>query len=152
MPAVTLTPEDLEPFADIDVAKASAMIDDAVAMAARVAPCILEPEFEHDAAAKAILRGAVLRWNEAGQGAVTQRGAGPFQESIDTRTVRKTMFWPSEIADLQRLCAEQGSGGAFAVDTVPIRAEVHAETCDLRFGADQCSCGAVLAGFPLWGV
>ena len=36
-----LTPADLAPFADIDPAKAEAMIEDAEAMAALAAPCII---------------------------------------------------------------------------------------------------------------
>ena len=149
MPAVSLDPSDLEPFADIELGKAHAMIDDALARAGRIAPCILTAEFEHAAAAKAIIRGAILRWHEAGTGVVSQQGAGPFQQSIDTRQPRKSMFWPSEITELQELCAEAGGGGAFAVDTVATT-DYHAEYCALNFDANYCDCGAVLAGYPLW--
>ena len=38
MPAVSITPDDLAPFATIDAAKAWAMIEDAMAMAATEAP------------------------------------------------------------------------------------------------------------------
>jgi hypothetical protein len=120
--AVTITPDDLSPFADIDPVKVELMIEDAMAMAARVAPCILDPEFEHDAAARAILRGAILRWNDSGTGALTQQGAGPFQVSYDTRQSRRTLFWPSEIAALQALC-DDGSTGAFTIDTTPAAAQ-----------------------------
>lgn len=119
MPAVTLAPDDLEPFATIETAKAEAMIEDALALAARVAPCILDADFEHAGAAKALLRGAVLRWHEAGQGVVQHQGAGPFQQSIDTRQPRRAMFQPSEIAELQELCRDGAPSGAFSVDTVP---------------------------------
>ena len=40
VPAVTVTPEDLAPFAEIPGGKAEAMIADAMAMARLVAPCI----------------------------------------------------------------------------------------------------------------
>lgn len=123
MAAVTLTPADLAPFATIDAAKAQAMIDDAIAMAVRVAPCILESTFAHDAAAKAILRGAVLRWHDAGTGALTQQGAGPFQVSYDNRQQRRGMFWPSEITQLQELCRDGNlQGQAFSIDTTPAAA------------------------------
>ena len=36
MPAVNVTPDDLKPFADIPPDKAQAMIDDAMALAARI--------------------------------------------------------------------------------------------------------------------
>lgn len=149
MPAVTVTVDDLAPFAEIDGQKAEAMITDALALAARVAPCILDEEFEYPDAAKAIIRGAILRWHEAGTGAFTQSTTGPFSATMDTRQTRRGMFWPSEIGDLQKLCQSSGSSGAFAVDTVGGSA-VHDEACSLNFGATYCSCGANLAGFPLW--
>lgn len=104
MAAVTLAPADLAPFATIDATKAQAMIDDALAMAATWAPCILESTFTKEAAAKAILRGAILRWNEAGTGALQQQSVGPFGMQVDTRQQRRGMFWPSEIQQLQALC------------------------------------------------
>lgn len=120
MAAVHLTPDDLAPFApDIDPEKAQVMIEDAIATAAVIAPCILSEDFVHEAAAKAILRAAILRWNDSGSGAVTQVSAGSFQQTIDNRNPRKSMFWPSEIVDLQKLCNISRSGKAFTVDTTP---------------------------------
>jgi hypothetical protein len=149
--AVSLTPADLTPFASIQEAKAQAMIDDALALAARVAPCITEGTFAYDAAAKAILRGAVLRWHEAGSGARSSFQVGAVQEAYDTRQTRRGMFWPSEITELERLCQESQSGAAFSIDTVPYELELHAESCALRLGADYCDCGANYAGFPIFG-
>lgn len=109
MAAVTIAPSDLTPFAVIEAVKAQAMIDDALALAVRVAPCILTVEFTYAAAAKAILRGAILRWNDAGSGALSAQSAGPFGQTLDTRQVRKGMFWPSEIEQLQELCGLSGT-------------------------------------------
>lgn len=120
MPAVTITPADLAPFAQIDPEKAQAMIDDALALAARVAPCINDTAFEYDDAAKAILRGAILRWNEAGTGSVQYQTGGPYSVSIDTKQPRRGMFWPSEISELAALCSDNANAGkAFEIDTVP---------------------------------
>lgn len=150
MPAVTLSTADLAPFATIDSAKASAMIADAMAIAATVAPCITEDTFTKAAAAKAIIRGAVLRWNEAGSGATTSQQAGPFGQG--SQTPRKGMFWPSEINDLQALCATSRST-AFDIDTVSVQRQQHADICALNFGGLYCSCGAVLTNlFPLYEV
>lgn len=151
MAAVTITPADLAPFATIPVAKANAMIEDAVAMAALVAPCILTAEFEYATAAKAIIRGAILRWHEAGTGALQSQQVGPFGQTLDTRQQRRGMFWPSEIEQLQELC-KGVDPGAFSVDTAPAYGTlVHADSCALRFGAVYCSCGAVLTGLlPLY--
>ena len=151
MAAVVLTPDDLAPFATIPEEKADAMIDDALALAARVAPCILTDDFQYAAAAKAILRGAILRWNDAGTGAAVQQSAGPFGVSFDNRQVRRGMFWPSEIEELQKLCQGSESSGAFSVDTAPCLGGGHMPWCSLLFGANYCSCGADLSGgVPLY--
>ncbi|WP_280331493.1 hypothetical protein [Nocardia wallacei] len=139
---------DLAPFATIETAKATAMIEDAEAMAVLVAPCITNDGFVHTAAVKAILRGAILRWNDSGSGAVTSQTAGIFGQTIDTRQTRKSLFWPSEIEQLQDLCTESGTGTAFNIDTVTSSA-FHADTCSLVFGALYCSCGGDIAGWPL---
>lgn len=118
-----IEPADLEPFVDIDSAKAEAMIDDALAMAQRVAPCITDDDFEYADAAKAILRAAILRWEASGSGAYSthQTMVGNVQqmETFDSRQQRRGMFSPSEINDLAALCADTGSGKAYEVDTMP---------------------------------
>lgn len=117
--AVSLTIDDLTPFAPtIDEGRAQAMIEDALALAAIVAPCTLEDTFTHTAAARAIIRGAILRWNDAGSGAITSQTVGPFSQTVDTSQVRRGMFWPSEIKQLQELCGKSESR-AFAIDTAP---------------------------------
>lgn len=42
------------------------------------------------------------------------------------------------------------TSGAFAVDMVS-SSTVHSPSCSLYFGATYCSCGADIAGFPLFG-
>lgn len=139
-----LTAADLAPFATIDAAKAAAMIEDALGMAEVHAPCIADPEFAHRRAAKAILRGAILRWHEAGSGAAVSKNAGIYGQTVDTRQPRKAMFFPSEIDALKRLCrSDDDTGGAFAIDTLPTQTVEHAEICSIYFGGD-CSCGAIL--------
>lgn len=112
--ATFLTVDDLAPFATIEAAKAQAMIDDAEAMAVLAAPCIAVEGFTHVAAVKAILRGAVIRWNDSGSGALQAQTAGPFGQTLDTRQERRGMFWPSEIISLQSLCADS-QGGVYSV-------------------------------------
>lgn len=101
---------DLSPFAEIEPAKAEAMIEDAEAMALLAAPCIAADGFAFGTAVKAILRGAVLRWNDSGSGALQSQQAGPFGQTLDTRQERRGMFWPSEIVALQSLCADSQGG------------------------------------------
>jgi len=118
-----LTPADLAPFADIAPAKAAAMIVDASAQAVIVAPC-LKTTTDADvlAAAKAVLRAAILRWEDAGSGAkvTKQRTSGPFSEgeTYDNRPHRNGLFWPDEIVTLQGLC-DSTESKAFAIDSLP---------------------------------
>lgn len=161
-----ITTDDLAPFATIDAVKAVEMIADAEATAILVAPCLATlntapPDETPEAAAlrvakiaavKAILRGAILRWDDAGSGAIQQQSVGPFGQTIDTRNPRKGMFWPSEIDQLQGVCSSPNTGKAFTVDTAPTTATIHADTCSLVFGALYCSCGADIGYYPIYGI
>lgn len=144
---VFIAPADLAPFAVIESAKATAMIEDAEAMAIEAAPCITEEVFAKQAAVKAILRAAILRWNDSGSGAKTSMSGLGYAQTIDTTNPRKSLFWPSEIEALQKLCKSPESGGAFDVDTLfASGVVVHADVCSVNFGANWCSCGALLTG------
>ncbi len=154
-----ITVEDLEAFVpDIDQAKAEEMIADAEALAMLAAPCLKDTDFQNDkayqGAVKAVLRGAILRWDDSAVGAVTQVGAGGFQQSTDTRVPRRSMFWPSEIDQLRKLCTQytgEQKGGAYTVDTAPrFRGGGHRPWCALAFGAAYCSCGTDIAGKPIY--
>lgn len=145
-------------FSDLPVAvRASELIDlmiaGANAKAARVAPCLVAtdpaPSIDALAEAKLVLVGAVKRWAEAGAGALSAQTAGPFSQTIDTRQRTGFNLWPSEIEQLQAICSTGQTSGAFAVDTVGCPT-VHADICALTFGATYCSCGADVAGFPLY--
>lgn len=123
-----IEPSDLEPFATIDPVKAQAMIADALAMAVLAAPCLDDPEDldeQQAAAAKAVLRAAILRWHETGTGAFSQQSAGPFSATVDTRQTRRGMFWPTELAQLQDICATgqdpSSSGDAFMIDQAVVQ-------------------------------
>lgn len=154
-----LTPADLVPFVpDIDPGKAQEMITDVLALAGLAAPCLDDENLDPKkaAAAKAILRGAVLRWNEAGQGGRTQvtNTALGFQhsESFDNSTPRRSLLWPSEIAQLQKICATGGGRSAWSYDTAGGGGLQHAQTCAINLGASFCDCGAIYTGSgPLWG-
>ncbi len=151
--AVWIEPEDLAPFAEIPRPKAEAMIADALAMARLAAPCIDADDFAYPDAALAIIRGAILRWNDAGSGVrtSTSENIGPFQFSeAYQQPQRRALFWPSEIDQLKKLCSDSSSSKAWGYNTVGGMGVMHADICSLHFGAAYCSCGAVLAGAPLW--
>jgi hypothetical protein len=133
--------DDLAPFADIPPAKAQAMIDDVMALAARVAPCILDADFAHDAAAVGDPARVILRWHEAGSGALQTASVDDYSFSFDTRQQRRTLFWPSEIEELQALCKTGGLPGAFAVDTVGVA--LGSTPTSARCGSAPCTARAV---------
>jgi hypothetical protein len=141
---------DLAPFADIEAAKAAAMIEDAEAQATLTAPCLSDLAMDDPkrSAVKSILRGAILRWNEAGSGAVQTTVAGPYSQTVQYQA-RRSMFWPTEIEQLQGLCASDEKPKVFAVDTVAA-ASLHLPWCSLNFGATYCSCGVDIAGEPIF--
>jgi hypothetical protein len=51
------------------------------------------------------------------------------------------MFWPTEIDQLQSVCAAGTKGKAFSIDTAPTTAGQHSPICARYFGAAYCSCG-----------
>jgi hypothetical protein len=108
------------------------------------------------AEARLILVGAVKRWSEAGSGAITQQmtTTGPYShmETIDTKQRAGYNLWPSEITQLQELCKTGGTGKAFTVDTAPGLCNAHVPWCSLNMGATFCSCGADIAGEPIYEV
>lgn len=152
-----LTPADLAPFAVIEEAKAVAMIEDAMSMAVLVAPCLaddseIELKPSQVATVKAILRRAVLRWNDAGTGAIVQESTGPWSQTVDTTRSSKSLFWPSEVNDLQAVCRAAGGDEppdkrVFTVNTGGHRRRVHSPICDLHFGGLHCSCGSDLNAY-----
>lgn len=146
---------DLTPFASIDEAKAKAMIEDAEALAITSAPCLngeLTPE--QVASVRAILRTAILRWNDAGNGALTQETAGPYSATYDTRSTRYGGLTDGETSRLRSICS--GGGGARRVFTITQGAATpsHTPWCNLRMGGSWCSCGSYLTRgeFPLYEV
>jgi len=118
----------------IDTKQAQAMIKDAIAQAILAAPCLQHEDQLTDAQRaqyKAILRGAIIRWDDAGSGGMVtmQDTAGPFGQTITTDSTRahKGLFWPSEIELLRRICGTGRQNGT--IDTAPPRPAHNPWTC-----------------------
>ena len=129
------------------------MVAGANARASRVAPCLAgtgaeAPTEDQLAEARLVLVGAVRRWYEAGNGALSAQSAGPFSQTIDTRQRTGYNLWPSEIEALQQVCSSGSVGReAFSVDTAATTSLAgHSPYCDLHFGGATCSCGFSLTG------
>ena len=118
---VWIQPADLAPFAEIDPAKAEAMIADAEAIAVTHAPALATltmPLPWQSAALLAVLRGAILRWDGAENGdAVTQTSftVAGMTESQSYQT-RRGMFYPSEVEQLKTICKTEDAGKTFYLD------------------------------------
>ena len=107
---------------DLDEAQAAALIDDAEALVLLAAPCIGDDDFANHAAVRAIIRGALRRWLEAGAGAVQSQAAGPYSVTYDNRQPMSSYgnFRAQEIAALRSLCSGgTGPQRAFQIDTTP---------------------------------
>src|SRR5690606_41531079 len=93
-----------------------AMIADVLARARLLAPCLAGDGLSEDqaAAAKAILRDVVLRWNDVGSGGYQQetKTAGPFthQTMIGAGQDAKARFRPADIRGLQDSCRDVSGG------------------------------------------
>ena len=96
------------------------MIEDATALALRVAPCLKNPDLDEDdfKYAKAIIRGALARWIEQGLGGVTMLSADVFGMRFGTQPQARMgiAFLRTEIKDLKSIC---GTGGAYSIDMGP---------------------------------
>lgn len=127
-------------------------VDGANARASRVAPCLAAsdpaPTAGQLAEAKLILVGAVLRWSQAGSGAFQSQTAGPFGVTVDTRQRGGFNLWPSEISQLLDICKNGAVEQAYSVDTVQ-PGNYHSPICSVYFSG-PCSCGASLAGVPIY--
>lgn len=147
-----VTLDDLTPFASIDTAKANAMIEDAIAQALTVAPCLTSTDLTYvqQIAVRGILRTAILRWDEAGTGAKvtrSQSSGGLFtqSETLDTTQERRGVFWPSEIRALQAICKTKPR--PYTIDMGGVTTP-HTPWCARNFGANYCDCGVELGMDP----
>lgn len=147
-------------LADLPVSLQSAdlitlMVSGANAKVARVAPCLVDattpPSADQINEARLVLVGAIKRWVEAGAGALQSETVGPFGHTIDTRQRVGFNLWPSEINQLQDICATGTTASSGAFSFTPSGATgTHLPWCSLTWGAAYCSCGADVAGSPIY--
>jgi len=122
-----ITVEDLQAFnPEINEVTAKGMIADAIAQARLAAPCLTdEDKLSEDQRAqyKAILRAAIIRWEDAGSGAASSEmlvgGRFTQQRVIGSPGQRRGLLWPSEIDLLRQICGTGRRAGT--VDVTPIQ-------------------------------
>lgn len=118
--AINITPDELRAYGlDIADETAELFIRDAIAMAVTIAPGLKTADQGTQDAAAGVIRGAIVRWAEAGGGGISShmKVAGPFSTQ-ETYRQRSSMFFPSEEALLKRL-ADSASRKVWAVDMLP---------------------------------
>lgn len=92
--------------------KLQELIDDAESIAAIYAPCITSPTFKYKAAAKAIIRKAIVydvNAQEEGNN-VAKQATGPHSVEYKTATRSGTFYSKQQIEALQRLCGSVQPG------------------------------------------
>lgn len=106
-----LTTDDLAPFTSATPEQLAIIVTDLEARAVAAAPCLAVPGAltpAQTAAVVAVLRSAALRWADRATGD-RQLVAGPFTygatPGANADTGRRPLLWPSEITDLQAVCA-----------------------------------------------
>ena len=118
--AIEITHAELRAYGlDITDETAELFIRDAVAMAVTIAPGLKTADQDTQDAAAGVIRGAIVRWGEAGAGGVASQSKtmGPFSTQESYRQ-RSSMFFPSEEALLKRL-ADSASRRVYSVDMLP---------------------------------
>lgn len=108
-----LNVEDLQvSLPDVPSDELQQMITDAEAIAAIHAPCITNPTFKHKAAAKAIIRKAIIydvNAQEEGNN-VSKQSTGPHAIEYKTATRNGAFYSKSQIDALKALCVVAAPG------------------------------------------
>lgn len=111
----------------------------------------IAPTPDQLAEAKLVLLGALKRWADAGAGALTSASIDDFAYTLDTRQRTGFNLWPSEVKALQDICSVGVENASKAFSFCPSGVTAyHAPWCNVYFGANYCSCGADIAGFPIY--
>ena len=105
-----LTVGDLSPLTKAADEVLALMIEDVEALAVDAAPCLSDQGLLTEAqvgAVRAVLRAAALRWADYSTRDDRQLTAGPYSigPAQGSSGERKPLLWPSEITQLQAICA-----------------------------------------------
>lgn len=115
-----LVPGDLSPLTDASLEQLQIVIDDLEAAAVFAATCLANPErlsAAQTGAVKAMLRTAAMRWVDRVRSTDRMLVAGPFSAGPvpGASETRRTLWWPSEIEQLQAICSGQDQSRGRAV-------------------------------------
>lgn len=97
-----------------------------------------------------VLRQAVVAMAQAPTPGVESESVQIDDGGVTTRyrsAIRRVEILP---AWWEMLGVTASGGAAFSIDMTGGEAAIHQPWCDVYLGGATCSCGASLAGFPLW--
>lgn len=94
----------------------------------------------------AMVKRAMLVANDADGVSATQQTAGPFSQSLTFSNPMGNLYLTKAEKRLLGCVAQE----AFTVPMSTVPTVVHAPWCSLMFGATYCSCGAYIAGTPIY--
>lgn len=118
---IQITPDEIRNYGvDAEDETIEQIISDAIDQAAAIAPTVPTLTGQPAASAAAVIRGAVARYIETGQGdgaSQIQQTAGPFSQSASYQS-RTTIFLPSEERKLAAL-ESRGKHAVFGIDLAP---------------------------------
>lgn len=96
----------------------------------------------------AMVKRAMLAPVDQGAATAVQQTAGPFSQSTTFANPTGDLYLTSRERKMLTASGQQAFTVSMSAES-PLAA--HALSCSLRFGALQCSCGADIAGVPIFG-
>jgi hypothetical protein len=93
----------------------------------------------------AVVRRAMPASGEVGYSSI-QEATGPFSQTFTPVNPSGDFY----LTKLERRALGDGATKAFGVQVAGIGAVQHLPWCALNFGAAYCSCGADIAGYPIY--
>lgn len=157
MGAPYATPQDLEsrwrPLLPDELERAAVLLGDAATRIRAAAPDvdvrIASQELDADipllVSVEMVRRAMLAPVDQAPAGQV-QQTAGPFSQSVSYTNPTGDLY----LTKAERQMLGAGGQAAFTVPLGSPRSASHRAWCSLAFGASYCSCGADIAGVPIY--
>lgn len=111
----------------------------------RLASGVLDPDVPLIVSCEMVRRAMLAPVDQAAAGQV-QQTAGPFSQSVTYTNPTGDLY----LTKAERQMLGCGGQSAFTVPMGSVSGAVHRPWCNLAFGADYCSCGADIAGVPIY--
>ena len=139
-----------ESLASVERAQLEAWIAEAVYLIGRRVSSLVAPVTQDDV--DYVVRQAVLEVADQPSPGVIQESVQVDDAAVTTRYAKAKRRIEILPEWWEMLGVADGKTAAFTVDLTGGVSTIHAQTCSLYFGATYCSCGADIAGYPIFSV